>query len=154
MCYYCIQGLLFFCIVYTLLSQWEFLAWEIRVAFPKESQLQQSRAIQPILIIKALSCFHNSPNSDMDCRILCVRRHFFLVLVTQTGFEPRVFGSRYVGYAVEKIYLDKIVETDANIRRIVTKSHDRQGSSKLHQTHKMHVRDWASLSSLVIKWWL
>ena len=34
---------LFFC---TLLSQWEFLQQEIRVAFPKESQLQQSRATQ------------------------------------------------------------------------------------------------------------
>ena len=31
----------------TLLSQWELLLWEIRVAFPKESQLQQSRATQP-----------------------------------------------------------------------------------------------------------
>ena len=29
------------CILYTLLSQWEFLPWEIWVAFPKESQLQQ-----------------------------------------------------------------------------------------------------------------
>ena len=32
---------------YILLSQWEFLPWEIRVAFPKESQLRQSRATQP-----------------------------------------------------------------------------------------------------------
>ena len=31
---------------YTLLSQWEFFPWEIRVTFPKESQLQQSRATQ------------------------------------------------------------------------------------------------------------
>ena len=31
------------CILYTtLLSQWEFIPWEIRVAFPKESQLQQT----------------------------------------------------------------------------------------------------------------
>ena len=37
-----------FCIVYILFSQWEFLPWKIRVAlFPKESQLQQSRATQP-----------------------------------------------------------------------------------------------------------
>ena len=38
--------LLFF-LLYTLLSQWEFLQWEIRVTFPKESQLQPSRATQP-----------------------------------------------------------------------------------------------------------
>ena len=29
-------------IFYILLSQWEFLTWEIRVAFPKENQLQQT----------------------------------------------------------------------------------------------------------------
>ena len=44
--------LLFF--VYTLLSQYEFLPWEIRVDFPKESQLQQSRATQSLLILKRL----------------------------------------------------------------------------------------------------
>ena len=33
--------------VYTSLSQWQFLLSEIHVAFPKESQLQQSRASQP-----------------------------------------------------------------------------------------------------------
>ena len=36
-----------FRILYALLSQWEFPPWEIRVALPKESQLQQSRATQP-----------------------------------------------------------------------------------------------------------
>ena len=37
-----------FLFFYILLSQLEFLPWEIRVAFPKESQLQQqSRATQP-----------------------------------------------------------------------------------------------------------
>ena len=38
--------------LYTLLSQWEFFTWEIRVAFPKKSQLQQSRAIQPLINYK------------------------------------------------------------------------------------------------------
>ena len=32
---------------YTLLSQWEFLPWETRVAFPKKNLLQQSRVTQP-----------------------------------------------------------------------------------------------------------
>ena len=35
------------CIMYALSFQWEFLPWEIRVAFLKEIQLQQSRATQP-----------------------------------------------------------------------------------------------------------
>ena len=35
---------LFFYFFYTLFSQWECLPWEIRVAVPKEGQLQQSRA--------------------------------------------------------------------------------------------------------------
>ena len=40
-----------FCIFvhYVKLSQWEFLPWEIWVAFPKESQLQQSSACYPAL---------------------------------------------------------------------------------------------------------
>ena len=33
--------------VHTLLSQWEFIPWEIRITFPKDSQLQQIRATQP-----------------------------------------------------------------------------------------------------------
>ena len=36
-----------FCIEYILLSQWEFIPWEIPVAFPKENQLQESRTTQP-----------------------------------------------------------------------------------------------------------
>ena len=34
-------------ICFTLLSQWEFFPWEIRVAFPKESQRRHSGATQP-----------------------------------------------------------------------------------------------------------
>ena len=43
-------ALFVFVFFYTLLSQSEFLPCEIRFAFPKESQLQQSRATQSQLI--------------------------------------------------------------------------------------------------------
>ena len=46
-----------------------FIPWEIRVAFPGESQLQQSRATQP----RVFQYFHNPPNSDMDYGIFNVR---------------------------------------------------------------------------------
>ena len=36
----------------TLLSQWEFFSWEIRIVFRKESRLRQSRATQPSLITR------------------------------------------------------------------------------------------------------
>ena len=69
------------CCLYTLsfvLSRWEFLPWEIQVAFWKESQLQQSR--YPTLLNYN---FHNPPNYDMDYRSFnvhmwsfwCVRIH-------------------------------------------------------------------------------
>ena len=49
--YYRRQGKVAF-FFYILLSQLEFLPWEIRVAFlvPKENQLQQSRATQSKLV--------------------------------------------------------------------------------------------------------
>ena len=47
-----------------------FLPGEIRVAFPGESQLRQSRATQPTV---HAGCFHNPPNSDVDYRIFNVR---------------------------------------------------------------------------------
>ena len=52
--------------------QWNF---EIRVGFPEESQLQQSRATQTLINYKvhAGSCFHKPSNCDMDCRIFYVR---------------------------------------------------------------------------------
>ena len=62
------------CILYSLLSQWEFLPWEIWVAFPKESQLQQWR--YPTLINYKMhagsfrvSMIHWTLTSDMDYRI-------------------------------------------------------------------------------------
>ena len=50
-----------------------FLPIEIRVAFPGESQLQQSRATQPSVHFWVFQCFHNPPNSDMDYGIFNVR---------------------------------------------------------------------------------
>ena len=43
--------------------------------------------------------YHNPPNSDMECRIVCVRIYLFVseklkdFLVLLTGFEPSTFGS-------------------------------------------------------------
>ena len=48
-----------------------FLPWEIRVAFPGESQLRQSRATQPTVHV-GFQWFHNPPNSGMDTRIFNV----------------------------------------------------------------------------------
>ena len=48
-----------------------FLPWEIQVAFPRKSQLQKS--LCPTYGACWLFwCFHNPPNSDMDCRIFNV----------------------------------------------------------------------------------
>ena len=50
-----------------------FLPWETWFAFPGESQLRQSRAIQTTVHVQVFQWFHNSPNSDMDYRIFNVR---------------------------------------------------------------------------------
>ena len=50
-----------------------FLPREIRVAFPGESQLRQSRATQPTMHAGCFECVHNTPNSDMDYGIFNVR---------------------------------------------------------------------------------
>ena len=49
-----------------------FFPWEIRVAFPGESQLRQGRATQPYGCVLCVLVF-NLPNSDMDNRIFNVR---------------------------------------------------------------------------------
>ena len=82
-------GSVFSCFFYTLLSQWEFFPWEILVAFPKECQLQQSRATQRYLITKCLSCwgflcFRNPLNSDVDYRIFNVCTWSFLYAIYNT----------------------------------------------------------------------
>ena len=61
----------FFLFFYYCIVLLEFLPWEIRVAFPGESQLRQSRATQPT--VHAGSVFPNPPNSGMDYRISNVR---------------------------------------------------------------------------------
>ena len=59
-----------------------FLPWEIRVAFPGESQLRQSRATHPTVHAGCFWCFHNPSTSDVDYRIfnvliwsLCMHTH-------------------------------------------------------------------------------
>ena len=51
---------------WTWTNRWEFLPWEIWVAFPKENQLQQSRYLtltNQSTFCWVFSCFHNPPNS-------------------------------------------------------------------------------------------
>ena len=48
------------------------LLWEIRVAFPGESQLQQSRVTQPTVHAEFVSV-SNPPNSDIDFKSFNVR---------------------------------------------------------------------------------
>ena len=64
--------------------------WEIRVAFSQgKSQLQQSRATQPKLIIKCMlglfSCFRNPPNSHVDYMVFNVRTWSFLCVRIHMG---------------------------------------------------------------------
>ena len=62
----------FFISFYKCVVPMGFLPWEIRVAFPGESQLQQSRATQPTMHAGCLSVLHNPSNSDIDYRIFNV----------------------------------------------------------------------------------
>ena len=78
----------FFLLVYTLLSQWGFIPWKIRVAFPKESQLQQSRATQPTLMKLHAGSFRVSiihRRLDMDYRIFYVVRDYSYACVHTKG---------------------------------------------------------------------
>ena len=50
-----------------------FLPWEIRVAFPRESQLQQSRATQPRVHAGCFSVFIIPRTLDTDYGIFDVR---------------------------------------------------------------------------------
>ena len=63
----------FFLFFYNFIVPMGFLRWEIRVAFPGESQLQQSRATQLRVHTGCFQCFHNPPNSDMDYEVFNVR---------------------------------------------------------------------------------
>ena len=50
-----------------------FLPREIRVAFPGESQLRQSRAIHHMVHAWVFQCFHNPTNCVMDYRMFNAR---------------------------------------------------------------------------------
>ena len=69
------------------LSQWEFLPREIRVAFPKESQLQQSRATQPSLIKAQAGSFRVSIiHRTLTCTtgaLTCVRDPSYACVYTR-----------------------------------------------------------------------
>ena len=65
------RGLIFF--LYSCIVPLGFLSREIRVAFPGESQLRQGRATQSTVHAGCFKCFHNPPNSGMDCMIFHVR---------------------------------------------------------------------------------
>ena len=66
----CVFFLFFF---YNCIVPMGFLPWEIRVAFPGESHLQQSRVTQPRVHAGCFECFQTPPNSDMDHGIFNVR---------------------------------------------------------------------------------
>ena len=82
---------LHFCIVFTLLSPWKFIPWEIRVAFPQESQLQQSRATQLLINYKAhagsfrVSTIHRTLTWTTGS-LTCVREHAYACVYTR-GFD-------------------------------------------------------------------
>ena len=56
MCVYvCVFFFYFFTLFFTIILQMGFLPWEIRVAFPRESQLPQSRATHPTVRVACFS---------------------------------------------------------------------------------------------------
>ena len=63
---------LFFFFIQNCIVPLALLSRKIRVAFPGESQLQQSRATQPTMHAGCLSVLHNPSNSDIDYRIFNV----------------------------------------------------------------------------------
>ena len=78
-----------FLIYHTLQSQWDFFPMGNSGRFPpKESQLQQSRATQPLLITKCTLVFFRvcviHPNSDMDYTI-CNVQDVIILLRVHTG---------------------------------------------------------------------
>ena len=93
------------CIVYTLLSQWECLPscpWDIRVAFPKESQLQQSRYPTPINYKVHAGSFRVSiiqrTLTWTTGSLTCVRNHSYACAYTRglgipTASQHNIFDS-------------------------------------------------------------
>ena len=110
------------CFVFCTLWDREFLLWKIRVAFPKEIQLPNPKqnnykahagSFRVSTIHRTLTWTSGSLTCVPDHSYACVytrglgmstsQHNIFdseklsqvcLVLLTQTGFEPRVFGSR------------------------------------------------------------
>ena len=72
-CVYVCGFFYFFTLFFTIILQMGFLPWEIRVAFPRESQLPQSRATQPTVPAGCFSVSIFPANSDMDHGIFHVR---------------------------------------------------------------------------------
>ena len=50
-----------------------FLPWEMQFAFPRECQLRLESHYPTYSACWVFQCFHNPPNSDMDCRIFNMR---------------------------------------------------------------------------------
>ena len=69
-----------------------FLPWEIRVAFPRQSQLRQSRAVQPTVHAGcfSVSIIHRTLTWTMGS-LTCLMLFFFFCLRVHTG--PRVIVS-------------------------------------------------------------
>ena len=94
--------------LYTLLSQWEFLPWEIRVAFPKESQLQQSRATQSQINYKVhagsfcVSVIHRTLTRTTGS-LTCVRDHSCACVVLYTRGLGTPTASQHDIYDLEKL---------------------------------------------------
>ena len=102
---------------HSLLSQWEFFPWEIWIAFPKESKLWPSHAIQPYAWVWGL-LFYDTDMGSLTCAQTWVRtvhtkagvRHKQVCtrvdsegqkncpspdLMPHQRIEPRVFGFEF-----------------------------------------------------------
>ena len=81
--------------MYTLLSLWEFLPWEIWVAFPEESQLQQSRATQPSFF----SFFHFE----------CVDKAFAVVVCTVMMQDTDILSALSTGHQEAQVMVMMVI---------------------------------------------
>ena len=93
---------MYICILYTLLSQWEFPPWEIWVAFSKESQLQQScyTQLKQIKVHAGSFCVSiiHGTLTWMTGSLTCVRDHSYACVYTRglgipTASQHNIFDS-------------------------------------------------------------